>query len=125
MMEAQLKGWNEKQRLIVELINYAWATGVLSDVPPELELLVALAAEQNMRPKDYARLIELVQEHVNLHVYTTVQAATWLGMSVRGLQDALYGNRISAYRPGHDLIFTHDELVRFNRSRLGVPEEAP
>jgi hypothetical protein len=109
--------YSVKQNALVNLIGYAKDTNSITDAPDDLWTLYEKAQHQEMLPSELDRLRDLVQEHVNLHVYTTQHAAAWVGVHWRTIQDAIYTGRIQSHLPGHDRVILHDELVRFNQER--------
>ncbi|RPJ40114.1 MAG: hypothetical protein EHM35_00480 [Planctomycetaceae bacterium] len=112
-----------QQRELALLIKYAaGANGIhyialTADEQIEMADLADGAAKLLLDKREIVRLTELVQQCVHLPSYNRRQAAAWLGLSVSGLRYAYDGGLIAATKPGHDLIFAHAELVRYNRER--------
>lgn len=107
------------------LVRYAAGNGGLRMdglTDDEQDALFALAeAGDNddllRQKKQVVALTKLVQKSVRLPVYTTEQAAAWLGVSVRTLYTAKAEGRIGANKPAHDLLFPHEELEKYQKSR--------
>jgi len=111
-----------QQRELALLIKYAANGGIQYNAlsPDEMDEIADLAdsaAKLLLDKREIVRLTELVQQCVRLPLYNRRQAAAWLGLSVSGLRYAYDGGLIAASKPGHDLLFTHAELVRYNRER--------
>ena len=66
--------------------------------------------------KELEALVRGVQECVKLPVYTTTQAAAWLGVGIDRIRDAVWKSdppELKTMKPGHDILVPHEELVRF------------
>lgn len=59
-------------------------------------------------------LVTGVQAFVRLPVYTTNQAAAWLGVGIDTIREAVWrSEKIKTMKPGHDVLVPHVELVKY------------
>ena len=109
-----------QQAELLALITQAVETKAVKLDTPTLSDFLDLADEATERQLDNAELAELtrlVQQVIELPMYSTRQAAAWLGMSYSGVQYAIYQNKLHALQPGRDLVFLHQELERYAAER--------
>ena len=66
---------------------------------------------------DLETLIRGTQAFVRLPVYTTPQAAAWLGVGLDHVRDAVWREgKLKSMKPGHDRLITHRWLVEYRDS---------
>lgn len=68
-------------------------------------------------------LVKGTQAFLRLPVYTSGMAAAWLGVGIDTMRDAIWrSGKIKTIKPGHDVLITHGELVRFRDERRSGKE---
>jgi hypothetical protein len=80
-----------------------------------VEIFTKGATEPLTRP-ELAQLVKGVQAFVHLPVYTTNQAAAWLGKGMDTIRYAVWRSdppKMRTIKPGHDVLVPHEELVRY------------
>jgi excisionase family DNA binding protein len=59
-------------------------------------------------------LVTGTQSFIQLPVYTTNQAAAWLGVGIDTIREAVWRKKsIWTFKPGHDVLVPHSELVKY------------
>jgi len=67
---------------------------------------------------DLETLVRGIQAFVRLPVYTTDQAAAWLGVGIDTVRDAVWrSGELKSMKPGHDRLITHASLVAYRDSQ--------
>lgn len=118
----RMKNLRRQQSLLVDLVTFARDHGELRtdhDNVREFVDLFAQATAKQLALEKLERLTELTQQVLVLPVFTTFQAAAWLGITRDGLVDVLRRDNppVKAMKPGHDVLIAYDELVRYAKER--------
>jgi len=122
MKDLKMKDLETQQKALVDLLQFAEDHGELM-MEPETQEFLNMMIEAEVRPlsrEELARLTTLTQELVALPAYTTSQAAAWLGITLNGVRHAIWQTDpplLKTFKPGHDVLVMHDELVRYAQTR--------
>lgn len=118
-----MKDLGSHQETLVNMISFARDHGEIGIDKPEVNEFLDLLDEANKRPLSRAaldRLTVLTRKIVILPIYTLVQAAAWLGVTVDALRHAIWKADpplIQSFKSGHDRLITHRELARYAAER--------
>ena len=111
------------QQELVRLVNLATDMGAVDTTRPEAQELVgwfSAATDRPLNRDELERFNRAVQATVALPAYTTSLAAAWAGVSVAGIAHAIWKAEpplLGSYKPGHDSLVPHSELVRYHQRR--------
>lgn len=126
MYKIRVRNLERQQAALVRLIAFAEKHGFIPALnggfqSPVIQEFVQLftngANGAPLSRKELARLTDLTQTLVSLPVYTTAQAAAWLGVGIDAVRDAVWKSdppTLKTFKPGHDVLVSHGELVRFS-----------
>jgi len=104
------------QENVMNLVNYAEQNGGLrlNGESGSFVEIFTKAANGNLTRSELEDLVSGVQSFVRLPVYTTTQAAAWLGVGIDTIRDAVWRTgKIKTMKPGHDVLVPHEELVNY------------
>lgn len=112
------------QENIIDLIDFAikhefvgWGEDGSSEVVQEYVQIFTNGCNGRLPLSDLELLIKGTQAFVRLPVYTTPQAAAWLGVGIDHVRDALWRNdKLKSMKPGHDRLITHGWLYEYLQS---------
>jgi excisionase family DNA binding protein len=103
----RIKKLDERVQLLWELIEYSnGGKRKYEEVGP-----------WEVSPHDLSGHTMLCQATVKLPIYTVAHAAAWLGLSKRGVVEAYRAKRLPFIQPGREVLFLHEDLVEFAKSR--------
>ncbi len=103
----RIKKLDERVQLLWELIEYSnGGKQTYEEVGP-----------WETTPDELSKNTALCQVNIHLPIYTVAHAAAWLGLSKRGVVEAYRGKRLPFIQPGREVLFLHDDLVEFAKSR--------
>jgi len=70
--------------------------------------------QEPLTRRELEDLVTGVQAFIRLPVYTTNQAAAWLGVGIDTIREAVWRQqKIKIMKPGHDVLVPHSELVKY------------
>jgi len=109
------------QENVINLVRFAlehkfldWDNGSSSKVTQEFVDIFTSGCSGTLPPSDLETLVKGVQAFIRLPVYTTDQAAAWLGCGIDSVRDAVWRNgTLKSMKPGHDRLITHGWLVEY------------
>jgi hypothetical protein len=112
------------QENVIELAAFAQKHGYLdldngtSPVTREFVDIFTNGCSGPLTTSELGELVKGIQAFVRLPVYTTELAAAWLGVGIDTIRDAIWRSQtLPTMKPGHDVLITHGELVRFRDTR--------
>ena len=103
----RIKKLDERVELLRKLIEYS--NGATQEYEP--------LGQRETMPEELADMTRLCQEVVKLPIYTVAHAAAWLGLSKRGVVEAYRAGRLPFIKPGREVLFLHEDLVKFAQER--------
>jgi len=112
----------EKQKDgLLNLIAFAVETDGFQPQTEEQERkmldLVERVRADGTNAQDLRSLVLLVQETISLPFLTATQAAAWLGLAYRTIQDAMYQKRLPSVKMGHDRIIMMQDILKYHENR--------
>jgi excisionase family DNA binding protein len=107
----RIKKLDERVELLREFITYAKKHAILFQ--PKFNTLY----DNDVPEEDLVEFTRLCQQEIELRVYSVPYAAAWLGLSKRGVVEAYRTKRLPFIRPGREVLFLHEDLVKFAQER--------
>jgi len=122
MVRIKVRNLELLQKNIIDMVAFALENGYVQfdngDDPQPLVDNFTNGCSGTLNRSELEDLLETVQQFVRLPVYTSEHAAAWLGVGIDTMRDAIWrSNKIKTIKPGHDVLITHAELVKFRDSR--------
>lgn len=97
----------EREALVQNLVDFAKKIGAVDAVDYSLIMSTGPVEDKTA----------LCQVSIKLPIYTVAHAAAWLGLSKRGVVEAYRSKRLRYIQPGREVLFLHEDLVEFAKSR--------
>jgi hypothetical protein len=124
-MRLKVQNLEKQQDSLVRLIEFATEHGFIPMLngdfsSPVIDEFVNLFTSSRngtlLTRQKLGRLTQLTQTLVSLPVYTTEQAAAWLGVGIDRIREDVWKSDpppLKTMKPGHDRLTTHGWLVQY------------
>ena len=113
----KVKDTEKLQENIIELLDFALRHEFIDR---ELVDIFTSGITGPLIRSDLEALVREVQAFFKQPVYTTDQAAAWLGVGIDSVRDAVFRDKtLRSMKPGHDRLITHGWLVEYRDNGKG------
>ena len=117
----KVKNIERLQENVIELAAFAHKHNFLdldngehSSVTREFVDFFTKGCSGSLTRRELTVLVKGIQAFVRLPVYTTEQAAAWLGVGIDSVRDAVWRDKtLRSMKPGHDRLVCHGWLAEY------------
>ena len=115
----KVKNTERLQENVIELVSFAHKHDFIdldngSPIVREFVDFFTKGCSGSLTRRELTVLVKGIQAFVRLPVYTTEQAAAWLGVGIDSVRDAVWREKtLRSMKPGHDRLVCHGWLAEY------------